>query len=183
MTLMTNQEIFSLASLIIALLTLLGIGGVMKHFWDDKHQKREENKQEAKERAKKERQEEIKEVVLEVFQALITPQMAALSKEITEIKTEVAEIKKEIAELKEGQRLSKENEIRLDRIIMKITLDIYIRQGYISTSDRAAWKEIYDVYKDLGGNHFKEYVDEWKKAIYNLPTKNDIKSKKEVKTK
>ena len=52
---------------------------------------------------------------------------------------------------------------------MKHTLDECKKVGYASTSEKANWNELYSSYKKLGGNHFREYVDEWKKEMNQLP--------------
>ena len=52
---------------------------------------------------------------------------------------------------------------------MKCSLDYCARQGYATTSDVANWNEMYDTYKKLGGNHFREYVNAWKDEMENLP--------------
>ena len=54
---------------------------------------------------------------------------------------------------------------------MKAALIDYRQQGYVSASDKANWTEMYNTYRDLGGNHFKEYVDAWKDEVDQLPRK------------
>ena len=155
----TFQMVISIIGVVVSVLTLFGLGVVMKHFWDDKHEAKKASRTEEKERAKKERQEEIREVIQE---------------ELKPLKEEVASVKEGVDNLQKGVARLQSSVVTIDRIIMKITLDGYKQQGYASASDRAAWKETYDDYKDLGGNHFKEYVDEWKNILDNLPKKEDI---------
>jgi hypothetical protein len=52
---------------------------------------------------------------------------------------------------------------------MKKSLDYCKRQGFAGASDRANWHELYNTYKKLGGNHFKEFVDAWKEEFDALP--------------
>jgi hypothetical protein len=48
--------------------------------------------------------------------------------------------------------------------------DRYRELGYASRNDKAAWNQLYNDYRDLGGNHFKEDVDQWKDEVNSLPT-------------
>lgn len=57
--------------------------------------------------------------------------------------------------------------LRTDLMLLR---DRYRDLGYASRNDKAAWNQLYNDYKELGGNHFKEYVDQWKDEINNLPT-------------
>ena len=155
---MNVQTILSIIGLVFSGLTLFGFGAIMKQFWKEKHDKKKASQNDEKEKAKKERQEEIREVM----------------------RDEIAPLKEGISKLQEEMKKVKTNMVTIDRIVMKRTLDAYKAQGYASESDIAAWKELYDTYKDLGGNHFREYVGGWKDALEKLPTKDDfLKNKKQ----
>lgn len=52
---------------------------------------------------------------------------------------------------------------------MKERRDNLIKKGYTTASDRANWNELYNAYANLGGNHFREYVDQWKNDVMTLP--------------
>jgi hypothetical protein len=52
---------------------------------------------------------------------------------------------------------------------MKAILDECRAAGYATTSTVANWHELYNTYKTLGGNHFREYVDAWKQELESLP--------------
>ena len=155
----TFQMVISILGIIVSVLTLLGLGVVMKNFWDDKHAEAQASKAEEKEKAKKERQDEIREVIQE--------EIKPLQDAITDVDKKVGDVQKDVRKLRVSM-------VTIDRIVMKIALDGYERQGYTSASDRAAWKELYDNYEDLGGNHFKEYVGEWKMRLEALPKKEDV---------
>ena len=156
---MTNfQIVISILSILVSILTLLGVGVVMKHFWDDKHEEKKANAKEAKDRAKAERQNEIREVFREESKPILD--------QLTTTVNCLQDIHKKIG-------LLQDSVVALDRILMKLNLDLYKRQGYASASDRAAWNELYNNYKGLGGNHFKEYVNQWKQSLDRLPTKED----------
>ena len=155
----TFQMVISIITISISILTLLGLGVIMKHFWDDRHEEAKASKTEKREEAKKARQDEIREVI----QQEIKPLQDAMK----DIDTKVGDVQKDVKKLRESM-------VTIHRIVMKITLDGYEKQGYTSSSDRAAWKELYDNYKALGGNHFKEYVGEWKTRLEALPKKEDV---------
>ena len=155
----TFQMVISIMGIVVSILTLLGLGVVMKNFWDDKHAEAQASKVEEKEKAKKERQDEIREVIQE--------EIKPLQDAITDVDKKVGDVQKDVRKLRVSM-------VTIDRIVMKIALDGYERQGYTSASDRAAWKELYDNYEDLGGNHFKEYVGEWKMRLEALPKKEDV---------
>lgn len=148
----TFQMVISIVTIVISLLTLLGLGVVMKNFWDDKHDEVKASRREAKQKAKEERKEEIREVLRE----------------------EIKPIQKTLQEISDNTKRLQESMVTIDRIVMKLTLDSYREQGYASASDRAAWNELYNDYRDLGGNHFREYVNEWKRALDALPIKEEI---------
>ena len=61
--------------------------------------------------------------------------------------------------------------LRTDLMLLR---DRYRDLGYASRNDKAAWNQLYNDYKELGGNHFKEYVDQWKEEVNNLPTIPDV---------
>ena len=155
----TFQMIISIIGVAISVLTLLGLGVVMKNFWDDKHAEAQASRAEEKEKAKKERQDEIREVIKQ--------EIKPLQDGINNLDQKVEDVQKDVKKLRASM-------ITVDRIVMKMALDGYEKQGYTSSSDRAAWRELYDNYEDLGGNHFKEYVGEWKKRLEALPKKEDI---------
>lgn len=64
---------------------------------------------------------------------------------------------------------NKEGTVTLLRESMKLSRDTYISRGYVSASELANWHQLNNTYKDLGGNHFKEYVDEWQQDVESLP--------------
>lgn len=65
--------------------------------------------------------------------------------------------------------LDKRATVTLLRSKMKTLRDQYKKQHYADTGDKATWEELYVDYADMGGNHFKEWVDRWKVEIENLP--------------
>lgn len=101
-------------------------------------------------------------------------------KEIKEVITEsITPLVEKVTKIEELSGQIKDGTITLLREEMKQTKDQFERQGYVSTSDFASWHELYNTYKSLGGNHFKEYVDTWKDDVENLSRQDDIKNKTE----
>lgn len=78
-------------------------------------------------------------------------------------------IKKEIAAVKEEVTKNKEGTVTLLRERMEQSHDRFIRKKYITSSELANWRHLYKTYEASGGNHFKEYVEEWKNDVENLP--------------
>ena len=90
------------------------------------------------------------------------------------IKVELEPVNQELQGIKKILDLDKEGTVTLLRDSMKDCLDRYRDQGYATISDKAKWIETYNSYMKLGGNHFREYVDQWKLALEHLPEKEDM---------
>lgn len=95
----------------------------------------------------------------------------------TIIREENASIKADIAEIKSNLALNTKGTVTILRNDMKKSLDACKDKGYASSSDIANWKELYNVYGELGGNHFAEFVDAWKKELESLPPKKKTKKR------
>lgn len=85
------------------------------------------------------------------------------------INTSIAPIKEKINMIEDITNKNKEGTITLLRNEMKMLMDDYKSRGYASNTDKANWNQLYNTYKKLGGNHFKEYVDQWKHTVDELP--------------
>lgn len=59
--------------------------------------------------------------------------------------------------------------VTLLRESLKQGRDHLIDKGFATASEVASWHELYNTYEQLGGNHFKEYVDAWKADVDSLP--------------
>ena len=77
-----------------------------------------------------------------------------------------------MSEVKKQLTLDKEATVVQLRTTMKSKRDEFCSQGYVESSDKSNWIELYNRYRDMGGNHFAEYVDGWKQDIENLPVKS-----------
>lgn len=73
-------------------------------------------------------------------------------------------------QIQEELKLNKSATTTSLRTELMLLRDRYRDLGYASRNDKAAWNQLYNDYRDLGGNHFKEYVDQWKEEVNNLPT-------------
>lgn len=160
---MANLDaVWNILSIVITVLTFLGFGVVTKYFWEDRRTKRLQNSEETKQREKEEKQDEIREVIRE---------------EILPMKTTIDQIKAQTT-------LTSTGTLTLLRDRMKTSLNFCRKQKWASSSDKANWFELYNTYKTMGGNHFKEYVDQWKQEMESLPSEEEyIKRKKDKKTK
>ena len=160
---MANLDtIWNVLSIVITVLTFLGFGVVTKYFWEDRRTKRLQNSAETKQREKEEKQDEIREVIRE---------------EILPMKTTIDQIKAQTT-------LTSTGTLTLLRDRMKTSLNFCRKQKWASSSDRANWFELYNTYRTMGGNHFKEYVDQWKQEMESLPSEEEYKKrKKDKKTK
>ena len=92
--------------------------------------------------------------------------------ELQPVREDVSDIRSDIAEVKEQLALDKESTIVQLRTTMKSKRDEFCSQGYVESSDKSNWIELYNRYRDMGGNHFAEYVNGWKQDVENLPVKN-----------
>lgn len=91
-------------------------------------------------------------------------------KEIRDLfKEEIQPISQQLQNIEESLEKNNEGTTTLLRETMCRTIKYYMRQGYVSDRELSNWHSIYKLYKDLGGNHFKEYVDGWKQELESLP--------------
>ena len=80
---------------------------------------------------------------------------------------------KKIDEIDIKLEQDREATITVIRAKLKNLRDQYKKQGYADAGDKATWNKLYDNYQAMGGNFFKEFVDEWKKEINELPYELD----------
>ena len=89
-----------------------------------------------------------------------------------------------IDQIKAQTTLTSTGTLTLLRDRMKTSLNFCRKQKWACSSDKANWFELYNTYKTMGGNHFKEYVDQWKQEMESLPSEEEYrKIKKDKKTK
>ena len=149
----TIKLILSIGAFVVSILTLCGFG-VFMSLHTTKRFKDKEKKKEAEEAAR----------IAANNAALMSLINAALDEKITPIANDVAQIKGNLAQNTEGT-------VTLLRNDMKKARDYYKdEKHYATTNDKASWMELYNTYSKLGGNHFREYVDGWRRDVMELPT-------------
>lgn len=148
---MQNINWLEIIPLAISILSFLGVGVIINNYWKERIEKKKRNTAEEQAKRKAERQAEIQE---------------AVSNEINPIKNSISNIEGHLKDNNEGT-------VTLLRDRMKYALDECRIKGYASTSDKANFNEIYAAYAHLGGNHFKEYVDQWKLEMNSFPSETD----------
>lgn len=65
------MEVYQWASLVVSVLSLFGVGTVLKIFWENKIKEKQEKTKEAQERIKKQKQDEMREVMKEETQFIL----------------------------------------------------------------------------------------------------------------
>ena len=102
---------------------------------------------------------------IKYLRTIIKDELQPLRKDVSDIRLDMSEVKKQLT-------LDKEATVVQLRTTMKSKRDEFCSQGYVESSDKSNWIELYNRYRDMGGNHFAEYVNGWKQDVENLPVKN-----------
>lgn len=89
----------------------------------------------------------------------------------------IQEINENLKAINNTMKATAAGTVTLLRDRMKCSLEFCKRQGFKTSTDWSNWKELYNSYKGLGGNHFKEYVNSWYEEMESLPVHD--KDKKE----
>ena len=172
---MTPLEIAQLISIILAgVISLAGLFGVTVYFAERaRHKAGKKNRKELEREAKqKEEQDKLDALKQQQYENSLR---SIIREENASLKADTKEIKKDLADNTKGT-------VTILRNDMKKSLDYCKKQGFASASDRANWHELYNTYGELGGNHFKEFVDAWKDELEALPLKpKKTRAKKEDK--
>lgn len=145
-----------LISILGAVSTILGILGITSYIGE-----RMRHKAQRKNKAEDKSEEEISVLKHQKYM----DELRAI------IREENAPIIQETAEIKHNLSLNTKGTVTILRNDMKKALDFCKEKGYATASDRANWTELYNTYAELGGNHFREYVDAWKQELDDLPLK------------
>lgn len=172
----------SLLSAVFSLVIVGIIGLVVQHYIKKRLNRRDKEQQEklnqeAKKQAEYEelrhqkRAAERKEELKEAITVALVP-----------VKTKIDEVDTKLDTVTEDLNKDREATIVQMRVNMMNLHSLYKKQGWADTHQKATWNELYNNYKDLGGNHFAEYIDAYKEAIENLPTEH-IKVEKKTATK
>ena len=142
----------------------------MKHKADKKNKKEDDDEQKAKEEAQRIKDMEEKQL-LEKFRAIVREENAPLSAKLESVEGK-------IETLENSLKLNTEGTVTILRSDMNRIKTELEERGYATDSEKGNWKQLYTTYGDLGGNHFKEYVDEWKTSIEKLPPAKKIRKNK-----
>lgn len=102
---------------------------------------------------------------IKYLRTIIKDELQPLREDVSDIRLDISEVKKQLT-------LDKEATVVQLRTTMKSKRDEFCSQCYVESSDKSNWIELYNRYRDMGGNHFAEYVDGWKQDIENLPVKS-----------
>lgn len=155
---------YQIITTILSILSILGVGTVITTLWKEKHAERLKRKEEQSEehiQAVKKKNEEEYRVVLQ--------------QELTPVLESIQATEQHVSEVKEDLKCNTIGTVTLLRDRMKCSLEYCKRRGYTTSTDLANWHELYNTYKSLGGNHFKEYVNAWKDEFESLPMKGENK--------
>lgn len=142
--------------------TVLGVLGISGYLGERaKHKAELKNKEEdqAVEEKRTAAEQRLKVTVRDVFKEEVHP----INAKLDNITKEIEEIKSDLADNTVGT-------VTLLRDRMKAILDECREAKFASTGTKANWHELYNTYRSLGGNHFREYVDAWKQELEELPT-------------
>lgn len=153
---------YQIITTILSILSILGVGTVLTTLWNEKHAERLKKKEEQSEehiQAVKKRNEEEYRVVLQA--------------ELQPIKESIQATEQHISEVKEDLKCNTVGTVTLLRDRMKCSLEYCKRIGYTTSTDLANWHELFNTYKRLGGDHFKEYVNAWKDEMESLPCEKE----------
>lgn len=96
------------------------------------------------------------------------------------VKQANAPIIAKIEDIDEKLEQDREATIIVLRSKMKTLRDQYKHQGYADGGDKATWNQLYTNYQAMGGNYFKEFVNEWKKEVNELPYELEEKEAKNL---
>lgn len=142
--------------------SIIGFGSIFSWFVKDQIEKHRKKKQQNNDNEqileKQKRQEETR--------CLIKDSLKEVSEKIDKLQEEVEGVHNQAA-------LNTEANVTILRDRLKCSLNYCRRQGYKSPSDAANWNELFKTYTNLGGNHFREYVNSWKEEMDSLPIKDD----------
>ena len=108
---------------------------------------------------KKEKEEKEQKIISDI----VDKSMETVKKDIAQINTKLDGIKTDL----DSNKSATVTGLRTDLMILR---DRFRDQGFASRNDKAAWEQLYKEYTQFGGNHFKEYVNQWRDEVEELPT-------------
>lgn len=150
----TIKLIFSIVSLVVAVLSLAGFGTVTGMMWKDRHDKKKADKEEIEELKSDARKASLKEVI----SAELTTALAPIVGTLQTITTDLGYLKK-------GTQATCRND--LEDIFKKAEKD-----GYCSNEDKQRFEQTYQAYHSLGKNGV---MDAKHAKILGLPDKKPVR--------
>lgn len=158
-----NTLIIAAVSTVVTSVVGFIIERALKRHFDQRERILSENEQYRHEQRREERKREIGEIV---------------GNAIAPINERLDEVDRKIDKIQEDLKLDREGTVVQMRVTMMDLHKKYMKQGYADAHEKATWDELYNRYKQLGGNHFKEYIDLYKADIERLPNEKKNKSQK-----
>ena len=149
----------AISTIITTVISLTVKWSIQKHL-DKKDEEMEQLEQFKHDQRKKERQQEMTEIVKKSMEPIIK---------------RIDEVDEKVTVIQGDRKLEREATVVTMRVKMMELRDAYCKRGYCDSHEKATWDELYHRYKALGGNHFLEYVDQYKEEIHNLPEKKIAK--------
>lgn len=160
-----GQYLPTIISAVISVIISGTLGFLIKRSFENYFNKKEQSDL-AKEKAvlelQKYRDAEERMNRLADYKAVAAEVMQPVADKVNTIAEKVNKLEDQMADVSDATILS----LRVD---MKTLKDRFKKQGFADTGDKAMWNELYDKYKHMGGNHFKEYVNKWKEEVEKLP--------------
>lgn len=92
-----------------------------------------------------------------------------ITESLTPVIENINSINEKIDTIRDENRKETKATVVTMRIKMNELYDFYTKRGYCDIHEKSTWNELYNEYKNLGGNHFDEYVNGWKSGIEKLP--------------
>lgn len=148
-----------------ALSTLVGL--LIKNAAQKKFDAQTKKNQEYEELKHKQRTRERREEMSEIVDEALKPVVARIDG-----------LEKKVDIIQKDRELEKNATVVTMRVKMMELHDIYVKRGWCDSHEKSTWEELYSRYKDLGGNHFLEYVNVYKADIEKLPTEKKTSKKK-----
>lgn len=90
----------------------------------------------------------------------------------------VEKIDSKIDGLKDENNLENKATVIMIRLKLMEWHDVYMARGYCDIKERSTWEELFIKYGELGGNHFKEYMNQIREDIQKLPMEKPVKKRK-----
>ena len=150
------MEWYKVFSIILSVLSILGLGTVASMFWKDFRDRRVQKSQVFKDAKKKEQQDMIREVIAE---------------ENAPIVAQISEIKKDIDALNATDRTQRKAIQAILRDRLYSLSKKYLAKGWVDKDESENFENIYQQYHNLGKNGI---MDSRREKVLELPTEEEF---------